>query len=123
MSTYHELFLEKTHHSENPFIQHLVHDGLTGDFTVDGLQPKNREIGRFMYLLNLEYFWLNLVVGAGELYVLTAEQYEHLAKLYQSHHAVLPTMVSYKGNYFTADYHLKDFPFIDFKQIFIGIEK
>lgn len=123
MTTYHQYFLEKTQNSQNPFVQHLVEDGLTGDFSVDNLQPRNREIARFMYLLNMEYFFGGLEIGAGELYVLTAQQYENLSKLYQSHYAILPTVISFKGNYFTADNHLKSFPFVDFKQLFIGIKR
>lgn len=104
--------------TENPYREHLVCDGLKHHCVIDGLKPKNRDIARFIHLLDTMHH-NEIIDFHNDFFVLSPFEYDHMRTLYCSHHGLLPNLTGYRGNWYTADIYLRDYPFVDFKQLFV----
>ncbi len=116
MTTYFQYYLNQV---ENPFQAEIVEKDINNPCVIDGLRPKNREVSRVFMLLNIMHFSGEIKSNQNAFYVLMASEFAVLQAIYLSHYAVKPYVISYRGNIYTADIYLKDYPFIDFEQIFI----
>ncbi len=108
---------------QNIFSQPLSDLEISGNYILDDVIPRNREIVRFMRLLDMEFFFNRLIDFSKQIYSLQDFQYQFLQHLAMAHYGVRPKLVVYRGNYFTSEIYLKSFSFVEVKQLFIGIKK
>lgn len=97
----------------------ISYEDVNASHSIDGLIPKTQNAQSFLFLLDNKLRISNFCFDNPIFFALPHHEYLVMASIYHQYFNISPVSLSYKFNFFTSDNYIKNYPFIEFQELYV----